>query len=102
MSVKNFKAHPQSGMVYKMYFLQDTYDLTDFEKLLDIYLLDISFLNSYYQRLRLYLIEIFLVNEDDCECYLNVDYEYRAGLVIGQKVGNGIFHERTKFDSKII
>ena len=51
-------------------------DFNDFEKLLDINQLN-SFLNSYYQQLRHYLVEIFLVNQDDCECFLNSDYEYR-------------------------
>ena len=45
---------------------------------MDINQLEISFLNSYYQRLRPYLTEFFLVNQDDCECFLNVDYEYRG------------------------
>ena len=62
----------------KCTFCRIPYDFNDFEKLLDINQLDISFLNSYYQRLRPYLIEIFLVNQDDCECFLNFDYEYRG------------------------
>ena len=78
VNVKNLMAHPQSGMVQKKCtFCRIPYGFHNFKKLLDINQLEISFLNSYYQRLRSYLTEIFLVNQDDCECFLNVDYEYR-------------------------
>ena len=61
----------------KCTFWRIPYDFNDFEKLLDINQLN-SFLNSYYQRLRHYLVEFFLVNQDDPECFLNFYYEYRG------------------------
>ena len=60
----------------KCIFCRMLYDFTDFEKLLDVNQWNIDFLKSYHKELYPYLMEMFLVTQNDWECFLNADYEY--------------------------
>ena len=60
----------------KCTFCRIPYDFKNFEKLLDVNQWNIDFLKSYHKELYPYLMEIILVNQNDCECFLNADYEY--------------------------
>ena len=60
-------ASPECGGHDKCTFCIIPYDFKDFEKLLDVNQWNSDFLKSYHRELYPYVMEIFLVNQNNCE-----------------------------------
>ena len=66
VNVTNMKVHPLNGAgTINVFFAGYHNGFKDFEKLLDVNQWNIDFLKSYHKELCPYLMEIFLVNQNN-------------------------------------